>query len=364
MPETKLVRVCSALAGRGYSPLSPNWSGIGTSRAWSWGGALFFLFLLSWATSAEAASPPETEPAPSQPEVVEIPAERGPSESAAEEIPAEKPSKPGKKPKIDDAFGAPPNDQHMSEGDLEEAVDTKTPRTNESYTRNRMVLTPTAFGVGKEETHITGYLAGLWILEYGLTDHLVLGITSAVPVGGFTLGAHLMVHGKVSEHWAVGGKAWVGFFSSFYNWIFEPGDTMYSFGGQMETSYQNGGHELNFSLMVFGGGFYDEPDGHRSGKNNVLDAAIILPNIGYRYAFHKNWSFQTELTAVLAVAKTGKGNDEINGEIWVFLYGLRGHGETLFGDIGFFLPMQKFFIDYMWQFAPLGIPYFSLGVHF
>jgi hypothetical protein len=36
----------------------------------------------------------------------------------------------------------------------------------------------------------------------------------------------------------------------------------------------------------------------------------------------------------------------------------------VFGDIGFMLPLEEEYINHVWQYVPLGIPYFSIGMKF
>ncbi len=93
----------------------------------------------------------------------------------------------------------------------------------------------------------------------------------------------------------------------------------------------------------------------------MVEGAVFLPNISYRWAFHRNWSVQFDITGPIIIGKDGLINDEA---IVILFYGFRGHGDTMFGDFGFVVPFSKFFIDDLWRYTPIGIPYFSLGFKF
>ncbi len=92
---------------------------------------------------------------------------------------------------------------------------------------------------------------------------------------------------------------------------------------------------------------------------------LLMPALGYRAEVHRKWSFQTNIAPVFNL----KDKKAKNCRLWLLNYGLRGHGETIvgdviFGDLGFILPISKSYFNGIGRSLPFGIPYFSLGLHF
>jgi hypothetical protein len=228
------------------------------------------------------------------------------------------------------------------------------PRRNVESTRTRTVLLPSALGAPAGEVIATGYAAGLWDLEYVLSDNLQVGAYVVLPVYVAGVFPSIKAQFALSDRFSVGFGALAGLVGPY------AGDESGSFAlvaaGHAEVTFHTRRHMLNLGLMAVGAGV-------RSGGGglDMFDGAILLPNAGYRFAFHPDWSFQLELTGPLLVADNGLVNDEA---IIILSYGFRGHGDIMFGDVGFTLPLFSAYIDDAWKYTPLGIPYFSIGFKF
>ncbi len=230
----------------------------------------------------------------------------------------------------------------------------ETPKTeeirNESSTRHRLMYTQTALGVEKGQTTITGYLAAVWDFQYGLHDNVQLGVVTILPISVFGLLPTFKFHGKVNDflHLSIGGFG--GMITTyvasvdFYAWVA---------GGQAAASFVFDNHLFNLSFTSFTAGKYED-------RWRNYDGAVLIPALGYRYGFHRDWSFQTNLSPAFFVES---GRTEVS-RIWLWSYGFRGHGEVMYGDIGFTMPLHKDFFNAVWKYLPLGIPYVSLGFHF
>ncbi|HOX47238.1 MAG TPA: hypothetical protein PK668_26830 [Myxococcota bacterium] len=225
---------------------------------------------------------------------------------------------------------------------------------NEVTTRNRVILTPTAFMPPPDQATFTGYAAGLWEFSYTLGEVAQVGTYFTLPVVVFGVFPEARAGVRLGDHVALGGGVLGGLIFGYATDV--SGDLFWLIGGHGELSLMFGDHLLNFSLMAFGGGFRWE-----SGNDDLIDGALLLPTFGYRWAFHRNWSLQLELTVPLLVQDGLENDDDV---VVLLMYGFRGHGDTMFGDIGFCLPIYEDFIDEVWQYVPLGFPYFSIGFNF
>jgi hypothetical protein len=222
-------------------------------------------------------------------------------------------------------------------------------------TRNRIVLGPTAFLPPADQATFTGFGAGLWEFLYTLGDHVQVGTFFSLPVLVVGVFPEARFGFQLGEHVALGFGALGGLVFGYADDVWD--DLFWLVGGHGELSLRFGDLMLNFSMLAFGAGFR-----WAGGKNDVLDGALLLPNFGLRWAFSRNWSLQLELTVPLLAHKGEVVNDDT--PLVLLFYGFRGHGETMFGDVGFCLPLYDEFIEHIWKYVPLGFPYFSIGFYF
>ncbi len=235
-----------------------------------------------------------------------------------------------------------------------ESVSKSTKPENQRSTINRGIYFPTAMDAPVGEFSMTGYGAGLWDLQYNLNENLQIGAQMVLPVYVSGVFPSIRARFDLSENVAVGVGGLFGLAGPYAG--DEAGDFIFLAGGHTQISFQFGRHLINVGLAVLTAGFREE------GKDiDMVDGAILLPNLSYRWAFHRNWSTQVELTAPLLVNSDGLLNEEA---VVIMAYGVRGHGDILFGDVGFFLPIFDDYIENAWKYTPFGIPYFSIGFVF
>ncbi len=211
-------------------------------------------------------------------------------------------------------------------------------------TRQRIIVFPTALGPPKGQSSFTGYGAALWHYEYGASDSATLGLYAVLPIGVAGVFPSVSLHSVVDAHVAVGAGAVGGIVTAYTT-----GDSLWAAFGHAEVTYFDDENIFNVGLLA----------GTAGANGETADGVLLLPNVGYRRLISRTWSFQTEITPPFV---TGGGSD-VNGRVWVLNYGLRVHGDAVFGDFGFSMPIAKGFFDEAWKYLPLGVPYFTLGFH-
>ena len=218
------------------------------------------------------------------------------------------------------------------------------------YTRGRIVMSNTALGLESGDLLITGYAAGLWQFDYALNENLQLGAFVVLP--GMAAGVFPTLKAQVdlTDSIALGGGVFGGVFGPFTSGV---GDwSIWMLGGHMEMTFsitRNNVINMGMTVAYWGYGLTDTYP-----SNGVL----LIPNLGFRTTFDPRWSFQVELSMPFYAEKEGS---QWAGDLFLLFYGFRGHGELIFGDIGFALPIFDEYIRYIWKYTPIGIPYFSIG---
>ena len=218
------------------------------------------------------------------------------------------------------------------------------------YTRGRLVLGNTALGPQAGDLLITGYAAGLWQFDYALNEHLELGAFVVLPVMVAGAFPSIKAHTNLSDSVALGGGVFGGMFGPFAGSL---GDwSVWILGGHAEMTFAfTRNNVLNLGLAVVHWGYHLSAPYPSHG-------VLLVPSIGFRTTFHPRWSFQTELEMPFYAGEDGA---EGAGKMFLLFYGFRGHGDLMFGDIGFVMPIFEGYFDFLWKYTPLGIPYFSIG---
>jgi len=217
-------------------------------------------------------------------------------------------------------------------------------------TRNRIILGRTALGIQPGDVTITGYGAGLWQFEYGVNENLQLGAFVVLPVMVAGVFPSIKAHVNLTDNIALGGGAFGGVFGPFAEGLMDV--SIWMIGGHAEMTFAiTRNNVINIGMIALGGGF-------GLSDTDAFDGAILIPNIGFRTTFTPRWSFQVELSMPFLAGPEGT---YMAGDLFLLFYGFRGHGELIFGDIGFAMPLFEDYIKYIWKYTPMGIPYFSIG---
>lgn len=256
------------------------------------------------------------------------------------------------------AGSAPLADSGTSEALLQDTIITANPYY--ANTRHRLVTMPTASGLEKGRTAITGYGFGLWEFQHGVTKEVQVGIMTLLPVLVTALAPTVRVHGQINENFYLSGGvfgSWFHSYNSDYHVLFG--------GGSIEGTFRSGRHTFNLGLVAMSGGSGDKDwGGYYRTVWDAWDAVLLLPHLGYRLELAEIWSFQLEFMPLLWISTREQEYTRTENFTALIFYGFRVHGSLLYGDFGFCIPASAWFGDWLWSYAPLGLPYFSLGFYF
>ncbi len=251
-------------------------------------------------------------------------------------------------------------EEASAEADLSDAQ-----KENQNDTVYRLIFNPTARTLKKGKAVVTGYAIAAWEFQYGVTDNLQLGAYTVFPVTWAGIAPSLRYSCEVTkdklyfQFGPTGGI--VGVYDDGVG--FNTGEFIWFAGGGFAFSRVWDKHLLNFGITAVTGGQRESQSGGM--KSYQVKGAYLLANIGYRYGFHRNWAFILEFTPLILAGNYERPMLLMDQDrIWTLVYGFRGHGELLFGDLGFMLPFCDDFVDEVWKYVPFGFPYFSLGFKF
>ena len=100
---------------------------------------------------------------------------------------------------------------------------------------------------------------------------------------------------------------------------------------------------------------YDYRGGNASSKVWHYDHGwTVTPNAGLTARLTRRVRLNLEVYTFL-------GDHSYNGELWAVLYGVRVHGDRMYGDISFVIPIFPD-ADELLQYVPIGIPMLTFGV--
>ncbi len=244
----------------------------------------------------------------------------------------------------------PKLDSSSAKNSEKQNADEKEGGDNVFSTRHRIMFSPTAATLAPGEMTITGYVGAAWEFQIGVTENIQLGVIGIVPVGVFGLLPTARAGVAFSDEW----KGSLGIMAGGFFPLAFIETSVYLYGGNASITYLKKPFQFNVGLIANGFG------ARTDGEFRNSDVALLLPNAGASFQFSKNWSFLLEAYAPL-FAGTDVDDDYMNGKFFMLFYGFRGHGDLMYGDLGFFIPAFKEYFKYVWKYTPIGIPYFSIG---
>jgi hypothetical protein len=222
----------------------------------------------------------------------------------------------------------------------------------------RVVYGPTAFGRRAGTFNGTIYNVVYWLLDYGISENVEVGFHTVPPIG--VVG--VLPHVKVT--FPLGSAARLGLYATggvIYPYIDNDEDVhLLLYGGGPVLTFGDPDLLLNLSVMVNGGSIgekdiiYGTLGAPEDTKFDYSHAWTVTPNLGFGWRFH-DWM---KLNAELFVPSSNDSN--INGKLWVLLYGVRMFGDSIYGDINFVLPFWPEMWDIM-KYMPIGFPLLSFG---
>ncbi len=294
----------------------------------------------------------QVEPEPSEPGVVVPVTKEQPTSSAtAKTKPAQHRPSPEKEPdRLYEEDQGPVYDSNPRCTEVGSAFFGE--RGNNCWGDERINFSRTAFGVEKGETTVTGYGGFLWVMNHGLTDWMELNVTTVLPimVYGATFGFSFHTDREKDIAYGVGVRGGIGgIMASMYGLGYTAG-----VDGRMSFRFQSRLF-LNLSLSLDTLGY---------SRSDEAPSILLSPSIGFRVAFSRNWSYQMEYMLPLNKRDGAEFIEPSDAYFGLLIYGFRVHGDLVFGDFGFMLPLGYFYLEGLAMYAPLGVPYLSLGFHF
>jgi hypothetical protein len=233
----------------------------------------------------------------------------------------------------------------------------KKTRDHNAVTAHRIIFSPTALPVPTGEVLANGYISGFWEFVYGINEHFYVGVSTLVPAAIMGAMARGGFQWEVAEGVHLGGGVFAGFTTLFVDadLVFDP--VYYALGFHTAATFTFGRHTLNVGVAGVEAGIYAD-----SGDDKIR--TFLVPfEIGYRFAFHSRWSFLTEMFIPIVPEKFDDWRPYDTLPV-MLLVGFRGHGETIFGDVGLAYPIASWYYKQdIWHYTPIGVPYFTIGFH-
>jgi len=209
-----------------------------------------------------------------------------------------------------------------------------------------MVYADTAFLPPKDTFGWQSLNLGIHRFKYTLHDNVELGATTSVPAGFAGIFPELKVAGPVADNVHLGVLGRGGVLGFFFGEL----PVVYLFGGGAMASFGDPDLQLTVGTAAYGMGANDD------GDDEIVQ--LIYPHIGGSVRVADIAKLNLELGPAFV------GDDEEwwdPGAIWPIFYGIRLHGEHLYGDVGFVLPASEAWFESFAKYMPLGVPLLSFG---
>lgn len=213
---------------------------------------------------------------------------------------------------------------------------------------SRMVTTNTAFMSKKKTFQWSSLDIGLQRFDYSVSDHVEIGGTVTLPVMFFGAAPHVRFGGELAKNVRMSGGLTGGVLVP----LFDDGEALFGmYGGHFALTIGTPDLYFNTGVQAYGLTSSFSGDGFLSGTHTTW---AVLPNIGMGARLSEKVKFHAELHAVFAENLDA-------GKVWALNYGIRIHGNALYGDIGFVLPLFEDVYDTAIKYMPLGVPTLSIG---
>jgi hypothetical protein len=221
----------------------------------------------------------------------------------------------------------------------------------------RVIYGPTAFRRGRHRWNWTIQNLGLWNLDVGITDNLQLGLITAPPAGALAFWPQLRAGGALGEKVEMAVQVGAGAFWPFIS----NGDNWHAvvYGGGPVLTIGSPKLLFNIGVPVYGVSVGSErysygKSPYSYGKEMAYDNHwFVIPNLGFSAQVAKRIKLSLELHTPL-------GDHDMNGKLWVILYGMRIFGERIYGDISFVIPAYPG-ADQILKYVPIGFPLLGFG---
>ena len=217
---------------------------------------------------------------------------------------------------------------------------------------SRVIWAPTAIMPEPGLVNMHTLDLGYWALEYGLNEHVMLSLSTTVPVMNFSLVPGVKFGAQLGE------KVWLGLTAGIGFWLFYPDTSLVAllYGGGPSLTIGTRDAHVNFSLLMYGATVFEK--GSDSWDDST--SGLFLPNIGGSVRISRMVTLNAELYAP-AIVTEDSGALWTYGTIWALAYGLRIFGEHIYGNINFVLPFFEGVLTIL-QYCPFGFPMLGFGV--
>ena len=223
----------------------------------------------------------------------------------------------------------------------------------------RLVYGPTAHGREKGVWSWTIYNVGYWNFDYGLSDHVEIGMQTVPPVGVLAFMPHMKLTTRLGEKAAIGVRLFGGV---VYPYIQNDDDLRIGvFGGAPVLTIGDSDLLFNISVLVAGMVMAETKTMYLSFGTSTTEETeytkgwSAMPNVGLSWRFARRLKLNLELYVPLM-----DDHPVGNAKLWVLLYGLRFFGESIYGDVSFAMPFWPDMGEVM-KYVPTGFPLLTFG---
>jgi hypothetical protein len=204
----------------------------------------------------------------------------------------------------------------------------------------RTVYAPTAFTRPAGTASFNAFELGTYTFDYGVTDHLTMGIQTTIPVGAFVIGPTLRA-GMAIDGGAVGVYA-----NALLVAPFSGGTTVLLAGGGPVLTLGSVDSYVNFGVLGYA----------VKGGGDTFGA--LVPHVGGSLRISPRARIGAE---VYVPGIYGNGINESGfGKVALVLWGVRIFNDSLWGDIALADPICSGCGE-IYSVIPLGIPFLNFG---
>jgi hypothetical protein len=214
----------------------------------------------------------------------------------------------------------------------------------------RIVYAQTAIpreeGVFNATVHDLGY----WVLDYGVHQNVALGLKLVLPIGIVAFMPNLRTGFQVGEKVWLGGSVNYTFLMPYVD---DSAGEFYlmTYGGTLSLSVGSDTFLFNFAFTSQGVTILQQDD-------PMTNEGLFLPQLGASIRLHEKVKLNLELAPPLTT--DADYMEDYGGRMWIAMYGIRIHGDYLYGDISFVWPIFEDAWEFM-KYLPMGMPLLSFG---
>jgi len=239
------------------------------------------------------------------------------------------------------------------------------------FTRGRIMFGKTGLDRKPGEVTITSYMLMLWEVQYSPAKYVQFGGFLVSPVLGLGAVPTLRFCGNLNRHVALGAGVFGGGVSNVASVpLLAP---LWLAGGHAEVTISRD------DSFIFNFGAIASWVNVDSKYNYLHNQVVLLPHIGGMTVLSKSWSLYMEISmpCLLLTEDTAAHNafvqdTEIDlsllerflphsfGDLVLVTYGFRWTWGRAFGDIGFFLPVNRDLLGLL-KYMPPGLPHVGVG---